>query len=77
MTIANQKELRKIIDVIDMCYKSVKVILDDEEDTYNGRSERWQESENGEKASDIIDNLSDAIDSLVSANDFISEALNV
>lgn len=77
MTKADQKELLKIIDVIDVCYQSVKVILDNEEDAYNSRSERWQESENGERASDIIDNLSDAIDSLDSAHDFISEALNV
>lgn len=67
------KEVKELISNVE----SVKVFLEDQVDqkqsAYDNKSEKWQESEKGEEASQVISNLEEARDEAESLMDKLIE----
>lgn len=76
MNKTNVKELGKAIALLEEAAASVHAVLDDEQDTFDGRSEKWQESEAGELAQEVLDALQTQIDAIEEAAGELSGAIN-
>lgn len=58
-------EIRKLLD-------GLNAFVDEQEEARNGRSERWQESDNGQKHEAFLDDVRALRDEVDAANDAIS-----
>ena len=67
--------LREVLDFIETSRPQIEDICGDLENTYESRSENWQESDRGEMMSDEIQHLQEACDDLDSAISNLQEAL--
>jgi len=73
MAIKRSAKVDKFIEVITEAEEYFKELLEKRQETYNNRSEAWQDSDKGEEWSedlcyldDVVSNLESAIDTLES-----------
>lgn len=66
----NKKQTKKLDDLagqLSAIQQEVQNVLDEEQADFDGRSERWQESEKGQIAEAMINELETAIESIEAA----------
>ncbi len=64
MNKTNQKEVSALISTIEEAVAALQAITDDEQEAFDEKSEKWQESEKGEEASEVLDTLQAQVDAL-------------
>ena len=67
------KKIQKILGKLEEIHKELEILQEEMQDTYDNRSERWQESEKGEEYMEQIDALEDAASSVRDAIDYLSD----
>lgn len=67
------KKIQKIWDRLEAIRDELESLEAEAQDTYDNRSERWQESEKGEEYSEMISALVDAAGSVQDAMDYLEE----
>ena len=71
-----KNELAGMMETLEALQSRVEEIHNDEEEAWEAHSESWQESERGEAAYDVIDNLDSLMQSIEEARDALEEVLN-
>jgi flagellar biosynthesis chaperone FliJ len=64
MNKTNQKELATLIGTLEEAVAAIQAIHDDEREAFDDKSEKWQESEKGEEASEALDTIQAQVDAL-------------
>jgi hypothetical protein len=64
MNKTNQKELATLIGTLEEAVAAIQAIHDDEQEAFDDKSEKWQESEKGEEASEALDTIQAQVDAL-------------
>lgn len=66
------KKIDKITKKLETIQEELTAMAETAQETYDSRSDRWQESEKGEEYSDMISALEDAASSVGDAVDYLS-----
>lgn len=72
-----RKQLKEIQNNLVKLMDALEMIRDDEQDSFDARPESLQYSQSGEESQDAIDNMDDAVSSIVSVNDKIDEIMSL
>jgi hypothetical protein len=67
MKAANKKKLDKMVGEMEAIQASMQEIFDEESDAWDSKSEKWQESEAGERAQSQICELEESLQSIDAA----------
>lgn len=73
MKAATQKKIAKIYEHIEKELEALQTIADEMHDYYDERSEKWQESENGEAYYDEMETVDNVVSSLEDAVNDLSD----
>lgn len=65
--------IEKLRSKLEEIQEEIDILASEMQDTYDSRSERWQESETGEEYQETIDALEEASQSVGDAVDTLSE----
>lgn len=76
MTQANKTKIETLSGQIGDIRGELESILQEEQDAYDSKSEKWQESDNGEAASQAISELEDVISRLEDAESVSGDIYN-
>ena len=71
MNKSQQKRLNDIASAIELAKSDLETLKDEIEEAYDGKSEKWQESEKGQEASQEKDNIENALSELETARDSV------
>jgi hypothetical protein len=74
MKAGDMKLLKKFLGDVEQMIDTLTPVRDGWQDAYDVKSEKWQESDKGEKLQERINSLSSALDNLESAKDDLGEA---
>jgi len=70
------KQLQKIDAELSSIVERIEEIQNNMQDTFDNKSESWQEGEQGEAMEETIDNLDNAAGDAISAGDYIRDIVN-
>lgn len=73
---AQLKRIRKIQEIISGCYSDLEEIQEELQESFDNKSENWQESEKGEEAQEEIDSVEELKDNCDSLQSDIEDFLN-
>jgi hypothetical protein len=76
MKATEKKAINKAIADIEQMIETLTTIRDEWEDSFGSRSDKWQESDKGEAARSAIDYLTNALDSMESTKDDLSNVMS-
>jgi hypothetical protein len=71
----NKKELQKAIAFVGEARSIVEQIRDDEQNTFDEKSDTWKESDKGSEFEANIETLSEAVQSLEDADTHLEDAM--
>lgn len=71
-----KKKIDKITDKLIALQEELEEMAQEAQETYDNRTERWQESEKGEAYADMISALEDAANSVHDAYDYLSDYID-
>ena len=72
----NAKKINKIISSLEEHRETLDGVLNDEQETFDARSEKWQESEKGEHASNMLSEIDASITSIDQLIEELSNSLD-
>jgi hypothetical protein len=75
MSKATAKKIEVLISQLEGLQLEVQDLLDDAQTEFDGKSEKWQESEKGTEAEATINNLECAIENIESAVTSLNESV--
>lgn len=74
MNKARRKELEMISEQLDTCKAEIETLMEDEQNAYDSLPESFQNGEKGEAMQNAIDQMSEAIDNVQNAMDCLVSA---
>lgn len=76
MTAKQKKQLSEHLSTLEQIYADIESIKDELQETFDNKSEKWQDSEKGEEASNQLNTFDECLQSIEESKEKISELID-